>query len=116
MNLQIATLLLVVSAVTVGFYLIFLGLRHRRRAPGLGLTHAGLALSGITLLFIQIFTGPENKLNNLAALLLFFALVGGGMVFALHDRNRPPSMPAVIVHAIAGLIGVSLLIIGVGPN
>ena len=68
MNLQIATLLLIVSAVTVGFYLVFIGLRHRRRAPGLGLTHASLALSCITLLFIQIFTGPENKLNNLASL------------------------------------------------
>jgi|GEM_PF-2448919 len=120
MNLLLATVLVLVSAVTVGFYLVLLGLRQRKRAPGLGLVHAALALSGIALLFTQIFTGPADKLNNVAALMLFFALVGGGMVFALHDKNRPPSMGAVIAHAVAGLVGISLLVInlfiGVGPG
>lgn len=119
MNLLLATVLVLVSAVAIGIYLAFLGLRQHRRAPGLGLTHAALALSGITLLFTLIFTGPSDKLNNVAAMMLFFALVGGGMVFALHDKNRPPSMGAVIAHAIAGLVGITLLVInlfiGVGP-
>ena len=99
MNLLLATVLLLVSAVAIGMYLVFLGLRQHRRAPGLGLVHAALALSGIALLFTLIFTGPSDKLNNVAAMMLFFALVGGGMVFALHDKNRPPSMGAVIAHA-----------------
>jgi len=111
MNLLFATALLLISAVAVGFYLFFLGLRLRKRSPGLGFTHAGLALCGIIVLFTEIFTGPTDKLNNVAALFLFFAIVGGGMVFALHEENRPPSMTAVTVHAIMGLFGISLLII-----
>ena len=111
MNLLLAIVLLLFSAVVVGFYLVFLGLRQRKRSPGLGLTHAGLALSGILVLFTAIYIGPTDKLNNVAALFLFFAIVGGGMVFALHEPNRPPPMAAVMAHAIMGLFGISLLII-----
>lgn len=111
MNLLHATALLLITAVAVGFYLVFLGLRQRKRAPGLGLTHAGLALTGIILLFTVIFTGPTDKINNVAALFLFFAIVGGGMVFALHEENKPPSTAAVTAHAIMGLVGITLLVI-----
>jgi len=111
MNLLLATALLLISAVAIGFYLVLLGLRMRKRSPGLAVTHAGLALSGIIVLFTEIFTGPTDKINNVAALFLFFAIVGGGLVFALHEENRPPSMAAVTAHAIMGLVGISLLII-----
>jgi len=111
MNLSLAAALLLISAAAVGFYLGLIGLRQRKRSPGLGLTHAGLALSGITVLLTEVFIGPTDKLNNVAAFFLFFAMVGGGMVFALHEENKPPSMAAVTAHAIMGLVGISLLII-----
>jgi drug/metabolite transporter superfamily protein YnfA len=111
MNLLLATALLLISAVAVGIYLVLLGLRQRKRSPGLGIAHACLALSGIIVLFTEIFTGPTDKLNNVAALFLFFAIVGGGMVFALHEENKPPSMFAVTAHAAMGLVGTLLLII-----
>ena len=111
MNMLLAATLLLISAVAVGVYLVYLGLRQRKRSPGLAFTHAGLALSGIMVLFIEIFTGPADKMNNVAAFFLFFAIVGGGIVFALHEENRPPSMAAVTVHAIMGLVGISLLTI-----
>ena len=111
MNLLIVSIFLLITAVAIGLYLVFLGLHKRRRSPGLGLTHASLALAGILVLLTLIFTGPTDKLNNLAALLLLFAVVGGGIVFALHEENRPPSMAAVIIHAIMGLAGLSLLLI-----
>ena len=110
MNLLLATFLLI-SAVAIGFYLVFLGMHQHKRSPGLGLTHAGLALTGFIVLFIEIFTGPIDKLNNVAAIILFFAILGGGMVFALHEENRPPAMAAVTAHAIMGLVGILLLII-----
>jgi hypothetical protein len=113
MNLLLATLLLLISAVAIGFYLVYIGMHQRKRSPGLGLTHAGLALTGSIVLFTEIFTGPIDKLNNVAALFLFFAILGGGMVFALHAENRPPAMAAVIAHAIMGLVGISLLIINI---
>jgi peptidoglycan/LPS O-acetylase OafA/YrhL len=111
MNLLLVAFLLLITAVAVGIHLVFLGLRQRKRSPGLGLAHAGLALCGSIVLFAEIFTGPTDKLNNVAALFLFFAIVGGAMVFALHEENKPPSMAAVIAHAIMGLVGISLLII-----
>ncbi len=111
MNLLHVAAVLLITAVAVGIHLVFLGLRQRKRSPGLGLTHAGLALCGSIVLFAEIFTGPTDKLNNVAALFLFFAIVGGTMVFALHEENRPPSMAAVIAHAAMGLVGISLLII-----
>ncbi|MGB5277923.1 MAG: hypothetical protein WBO73_19265 [Gammaproteobacteria bacterium] len=111
MNLSLAATLLLIAAVAVGIYLLFLGLRKRKRSPSIGLMHAVLALSGVTVLFTEIFIGPIVKLNNVAALFLFFAIVGGGIVLALHEEKRPPSMAAVTVHAIMGVAGVSLLII-----
>ena len=111
MNLLLITVFLLISAAAVGSYLVILGLRQRRRSPGLAFVHAGLVLSGIILLFTQIFTGPTDKMNNVAALFLFFALVGGGMVFALHEEGKPPSMAAVTAHAAMGLVGITLLII-----
>ena len=98
-------------AVAVGAYLVLLGLRQRRRSSGLGLAHAGLALSGAVVLAAEIFTGAPDKLNNVAAFFLFCALVGGGIVFALHEAGKPPSMGAVTAHAIMGAVGISLLII-----
>jgi peptidoglycan/LPS O-acetylase OafA/YrhL len=111
MNLLLTTVLLLCTAVAVGFYLVFLGMRQRKRSPGLALVHVGLVLSGTIVLFTEVFTGPTDKLNNVAALFLLFALVGGGIVFALHEENRPPSMAAVTAHAIMGLVAISLLII-----
>ena len=111
MNLLLATFLLLISAAAIGFYLVYLGLRQRKRSSGLGLMHAGLALTGSIVLFTAIFTGPIDKLNNVAALFLFFAILGGGMVFALHEKNRPPAMAAVTVHAIMGMVAILLLII-----
>jgi hypothetical protein len=113
MNLILVAFLLIVSAIAIGIYLVFLGLRHRKRSPGLGFTHAGLALCGILVLFTEIFTAPTDKLNNVAAIFLFFAVLGGGMVLALHEESRPPSMAAVAAHAIMGLVGISLLSINV---
>jgi FtsH-binding integral membrane protein len=111
MNLLFVSIFLFVTAVAIGLYLVFLGLHKQKRSPGLGLTHAGFALAGILALFTLIYTGPKDILINVAALFLFFAVVGGGMVFALHEENKPPSMAAVTAHAIMGLIGISLLTI-----
>lgn len=111
MKLLSAAVLLLGLAVAVGCYLVFLGLRQHRRSPGLGFAHAGLALSGAAVLFAEIFTGPPDKLNNVAAFFLFCAIVGGGIVLALHEKGRPPSMGAVTAHAIMGAVGISLLII-----
>jgi FtsH-binding integral membrane protein len=110
MNLLFISISLFIIAVTLGLYLVYLGLHKRNRSPGLGLVHAGSALAGVIVLLTLIYTGPADKLTNVAALFFIFAIIGGGMVFALHEENKPPSMAAVTVHAVMGLIGISTLI------
>ena len=111
MNLLLVTTLLLSAAVAIGLYLVTVGLRRRKRIPKLGLAHAALALSGIIVLLSHIIGGPLDKLDNTAAIFLFFALVGGVLVFALHEENRAPSIPAVAIHAIMGVAGITLLLV-----
>lgn len=110
--LHFATLLLVVT-VTLGFYLVFVGVRQRRRKPVLGLVHAVLAIAGFIALSVQIATGVMDKLNNIVAFFMLLAIIGGVMVFMLHEEGRPPSMPVVTLHAIMGLVATVLLIVSV---
>lgn len=111
MNLLYISIFLFVTAIAIGLYLVILGLRKRERSPGLGLTHASAASAGLIVLLAMIFTGPTDKVNNVAALFLVFAIIGGGMVFALHEDKKPPSMVAVTVHAVMGLTGIGLLLL-----
>jgi hypothetical protein len=112
MPLSLIAASLLIAAISVGAYLVYVGLRRHKRMPQLGLTHAGLAMAGFIALALQILEGPPARLNNLAAFFLALALIGGAMVFLLHEKGRPPSMPVVIIHAIMGVIGLSLLLIG----
>ena len=53
-----------------------------------------------------------NKYNNVAALLMILALIGGVMLFALRETSKPPPMTLVAIHAIMALTGLLLLILG----
>lgn len=103
-------ILLLAAAALVGFFLVIRGLRYHKSSLKLGLVHASLAITGIALLLTQIVNGPTHKQNNIAALLLVLALVGGGMVFALREANKPPAMAVVTIHAIMALVGLFVLI------
>jgi len=113
MNYLLAATLLLIVAISLGAYLVFVGIRQRKRLPVIGLAHAGIAITGFIALCLQIATGVSDKLNNVAAFLLVLAIIGGIMVFALHEKNSPPSMPVVTLHAIMGLVGIILLVINV---
>jgi peptidoglycan/LPS O-acetylase OafA/YrhL len=111
MNLLLVTTLLLSAAVVIGLYLVIVGLRRNKRIPTLGIAHAALALSGIIVLLGHILGGPLDRLDNTAALFLFFALLGGVLVFSLHEENKGPSIPVVALHAVMGVVGISLLLI-----
>jgi len=109
MNYTLAATLLLSVAVTLGFYLVSVGIRKRKRLPALGLTHAALAITGFIALSLQIAADTSIKLNNAAAFFLTLAIIGGLMVFVLHEKGRPPSMPVVVLHAIMGSVGLILI-------
>ena len=113
MNYSLAATLLLFVAVTLGFYLVSVGIRQRKRLPALGLTHAALAIFGFIALCLQIAADSSIKLNNAAAFFLTLAIIGGFLVFALHEKCRAPSMPVVVLHGIMGSIGLILISINV---
>jgi peptidoglycan/LPS O-acetylase OafA/YrhL len=113
MNLLVVIAVLFVSVVALGAYLTFIGLHKNQRSPRLGMLHAGLAVLGLIILALQIYNGPMDKLNNIAAVFLCFAIIGGAMVFALHEDRKPPSMAMVTIHAIMGVIGISFILVNV---
>lgn len=113
MNYSLAAMLFLIVAVCLGLYLVFVGFRQRKRLPALGLTHAVLAICGFIILGLQIAADTSNKFNNAAAFFLTLAIIGGLMVFALHEKGKAPSMPIVVLHAIMGSVGLILIAVGV---
>jgi len=113
MNYSLAAALLLSVAVSLGFYLVSVGIRQRKRLPALGLIHAALAISGFIALSLQIAADTSDKLNNAAVFFLTLAIIGGLMVFALHEKGRAPSMPVVVLHGIMGSVGLILICVSV---
>ena len=108
------SILLFSVAASLGLYLAVLGARYHRSSLKIGLSHASIGLLALALLFMQILNGTINKYNNVAALLMIFALIGGLMLFALREKNKPPPMVLVGIHAVMALVGLLVLFIGFG--
>jgi len=105
-------IILLSLAATFGLSMVFIGARFQRSSLKLAMGHATFALAGLAFLGTQIYQGPINKYNNGAALLLALALIGGGMLFALREKDKPPAMMLVLMHAIMAIAGLSVLILG----
>jgi len=99
-------------AASLGLYLVVLGARYHRSSLKVGLSHASIGLLALVLLFLQIINGAINKYNNVAALLMILAVIGGIMLFALREKNKPPPMMLVGIHAIMALVGLLILYLG----
>ena len=112
----LAAIVLFCLAVALGLFLVVLGVRHRRGSRVLAAVHAGLALLGLGLLGMQVFSGPVHFLYNSAALLFVLALSGGLVLLAVRLGNRehrsPPSMFGVSLHAAMGLLALLLVVLG----
>jgi hypothetical protein len=102
--------------VALGLFLVVLGVRYRRGSRILAAVHAGVALLGLSLLGMRVFSGPVNFLYNSAALLFVLALAGGLVLLAVrlsnHEHHSPPSMFGVSLHAAMGLLALLLLVLG----
>jgi hypothetical protein len=107
---------IVLFCLALGLFLVVLGVRHRRGSRGLAAGHAGVALLGLSLLGIQIFRGSVHVLYNSAALLFVLALSGGLVLLAVRlgdqEKQTPPSMLGVSLHASMGLLALLLLVLG----
>jgi len=103
---------LLTLAAILGFIMVFAGLQYHRSSLKLAVSHALFAITGLGFLGAQIYHGAIDKYNNVAALLLVLALVGGGMLIALREGNRAPPMPLVTIHAVMALAGLTVLLLG----
>lgn len=104
---------LISLAITLGLYLVYLGVRHHRGSLALAITHASLAIAGFAALMVYILNTLESyKLYNIVAFLFIMALIGGIVLFALREGKKPPAMFLVGLHALMGVIGLYLLVQG----
>jgi hypothetical protein len=108
----LSSILLFSLAASLGLYLVVLGARYHRSSLKIGLSHASISLLALVLLFLQIMNGAINKYNNVAALLMILAVIGGIMLFALREKNKPPPMVLVGIHAVMALVGLLVLFLG----
>lgn len=108
----LSSILLFSVAASLGLYLVVLGTRYHRSSLKIGLSHASIGLLALVLLFLQIMNEAINKYNNVAALLMILAVIGGVMLFALREKNKPPPMMLVGIHSVMALIGLLILFLG----
>ena len=104
--------LLLILAAIVGFIMILIGFHYNRRSLVLVTCHVLLAVAGLTSLLYQITRDFISLYNIAAALLLMLTLIVGAILAALSSNKQPAPMPAVTVHAMIGLTGISLLLLG----
>lgn len=108
----LSSIILFSLAAGLGLFLVVLGIRYRRSSLKIGLSHASIGLLAFGLLMAQIINGATDKYNNVAALLMILAIIGGLMLFALREHNRPPPMVLVGIHALMALVGLLVLFVG----
>ena len=92
--------------------MIFIGFHYHRRSLMLVIGHVLSAVAGLSFLLYEITRQFISLYNIAAAVLLMLTLIIGAILAALRDNQRPPPMPAVTVHAVIGLVGISLLLLG----
>jgi len=110
----LSSIILFSVAASLGLYLAVLGVRYHRSSLKVGLSHASIGLLALVLLFLQISSGAINKYNNVAALLMVLAVIGGLMLFALREQKKPPPMVLVGIHAVMAFVGLLVLFLGFG--
>ena len=104
--------LLLMLAAVIGFIMIFIGIHYHHRSLMLVISHVLFAVIGLASLLYNITIEFISLYNIAAAVLLMLTLIVGAIIAALRDNKKPPPMPAVTVHAIIGLVGISLLLLG----
>ncbi len=112
----LAAIILFCLAMMLGLWLVVLGVRYRRGSLALAAGHASIALLGMILLGMRVFSGPLDMLYNDAALLFVLALAGGLVLLALRlgsrEHRSPPPLIGVSLHAAMALAALLLLVAG----
>lgn len=107
-----AAIFFLAAAMSFGGYLAVRGVKLKRPAPLLALVHAAIALTALGFLVYRVASGPKVLVYNSALFFLCLAAIGGIFVGALRERERPPVLPLVLLHAAAAATALVLLVVG----
>ena len=107
-----AAILFLATAMGLGGYMAVRGVRLKRPAPRLALVHAAIALAALAFLAYRVAAGPKILVYNSALFFLCLAVIGGIFVGALRERERPPVLPLVLLHAGAAATALVLSLVG----
>lgn len=96
-----------------GLVLAFLHLSRKTVPVGIAMLHGLLAVAGVILLLIGMSQGQASRMLITALILFLVAAVGGLVLFGMHLRSRPLSVPFLAIHALVAVAAFLTLLVGV---
>lgn len=114
MTLALVATALACGAAAGGLFLAFCVVTRRRPPMVVARGHPLAALAALTLIYVAVtaWHGPRDLPLDAGALVLTFAFVGGGLLYALRATRLPRPFFVILIHGMGALTGCALLIVG----
>ncbi len=101
-----AALIILAIAAVLGLGLAPAMLGNKLPAMPHALLHGAAAAIGLVLAILALLSGQGS---SLAVIILVVAALGGFFLFSFHLKDKVPPKPVIVVHALAAVVGFSLL-------
>lgn len=114
MRLAIPGALIAAAAIVLGLALLAYRLARRRPRRATVWAHPLLGILAVGVLYAAVLSWRGLRILPLdaGALVLTFALLGGGLLFALRVTRLPRPLFVILVHGAAALLGGALVLVG----
>lgn len=105
-------LLALAAAAVGGIGMSIFHFRGSNPPTPLAVIHGIAAVAGVVLVALAIVLGLDTPNSQLALVIFVVAALGGLFLFSLHMRGKRLSTPVLMIHAVAGVAGLLILLVG----
>lgn len=120
MTLALVATCFACAAAAGGLFLAVCVVRRRKPPLAVAWGHPLAGLTALTLIYVAVtgWQGPRDLPLDAGALVITFAFLGGGLLYALRATKLPRPFFVILIHGLAALTGCALLVIGLvhGPG